>query len=173
MDAGDVITCSKAPIAPDVTCGELELQLSQIGAQILLQVIKDLEQGIVIRTPQDPSQVTFAKKLELEDCQIDWHQPALQIHNLVRGTNPHPGAWCNVIINGVEKRLKVLRTKVEPYPSAIPGALLSYGNDGLIVACGQQALRLIEIKAEKGKRAMPAEDMMRGISREHFKLKPS
>ncbi|MDP1835465.1 MAG: methionyl-tRNA formyltransferase [Chlamydiales bacterium] len=169
MDAGDVISTVISPIAPDVTYGELEHSLRHLGAVALLDVIHKLEKGAVTATPQDPSQVTFAKKIELEDCQIDWTRDAQDIHNLVRGTNPAPGAWCAININGIPKRLKILKTSVVKTLTGTSGAILSYGKEGLIIACGIHAIRILEVKPE-GKRAMPAEDMMRGISKDSFTL---
>lgn len=169
MDAGDVIKIAEMPITPDATCGEVELEMRSLGAQALLEVIHQLEQGIIVRTPQDHTQATFAKKIELEDCQIQWERPAEEIHNLVRGTNPHPGAWCELTTHGVKKRLKILRTKVETTLSGNPGDILSYGKQGLIIACGTHALRLLEVKPE-GKRAMSADDMTRGIPQNEFIL---
>ncbi len=169
MDAGDVIKQADIDIDPNVTMGELELDLRRLGGQLLLEVIRDVEAGPISATPQDPSGVTFAAKIELEECQLDWSLPAQQLHNLVRGTNPYPGAWCTIHIRGQERRLKILRTEIVANATGKPGEILSYGNDGLVVACGSEALGLIEIKPE-GKRAMSAESMMRGIPRDDFQV---
>lgn len=169
MDAGDIISVATVPIDPNANYGELERTLCDLGAQTLLKVIHQIERGEASRLVQDPTQVTFAKKLELEDCQIDWNKPAQELHDLVRGTNPFPGAWCLVNVNGAEKRLKVLETAVEKELAGTPGDILSYGKNGLIIACSQGALRIIQVKPE-GKRAMPAADMMRGMSQEIFSI---
>lgn len=170
MDAGDVIASASIPIGSETTYGELELALRGLGAQTLLQTLSSLQLGPVTATPQEHSQATLAKKIELEECRIDWTQPAQIVHNLVRGTNPTPGAWCISSVNGIEKRLKVLRTRVEANKSGKPGEIISRGKeDGLIVACGQGAVRIIELKPE-GKRAMSADDMMRGVSPVAFQI---
>ncbi len=166
MDAGDVIKIAEVPIGPNATYGEIEHDLRHAGAQALLKVIRNLDKGIVERFPQDHSHVTFAKKIELEDCEIHWDRPATDIHNLVRGTNPFPGAWCHVTIHGETKRLKILRTLIES-GSGTPGTLLSYGKDGIVIACSVGAIRLVEVKPE-GKRAMKAEEMARGIPQSDF-----
>lgn len=169
MDAGNVIATRAIPISPDATCGEVELDLRRVGAEVLLDVIHRIGPQELPGTPQDVSKVTFAKKIELEECRIDWSQPAETVHNLVRGTNPAPGAWTLIRQDGTEKRLKVLRTSIEPNQQGTPGTILSYGSAGLIIACGTQAVRLLEVKPE-GKRAMTAEEMMRGVHATSFSI---
>jgi methionyl-tRNA formyltransferase len=164
MDAGDMIKVAKVPIGPDMTFGELEKALCECGKKALLDVIGDFEKGIVHRTPQDHSQATFAPKIELEDCEIKWNQPARAIHNLIRGVNPYPGAWCYLLVRGEKKRLKITRTCLTDNPSqAEPGTIVSYGKEGLKVAAQDQELRLLEVQLE-GKRAMTADEFMRGFS---------
>ena len=134
MDAGDVIARAVVPIGPDMTCGELEMALRKVGAEALLDTIQRMETGPVEAIPQDSSQITFAKKIELEDCRIDWNKGAQEVHNLVRGTNPYPGAWCIATIQGSEKRLKIIRTQIESLQGS-PGSILSYGKGGMVIAC--------------------------------------
>lgn len=168
MDAGDMIRVAKVPISLDTTYGELERILCVVGSEALLQVIHDFEEGHVQRTPQNHDLSTLAKKIELEDCQLDWRQLAINLHNLVRGVNPEPGAWCCVKVRGKPLRLKVFKT----YPEAItgtPGAVLSYGKGGLLIACGEGSLRILEVQLE-GKKAMSAEELLRGIPRPQFQL---
>lgn len=93
---------------------------------------------------------------------MHWELPASTLHNLVRGATPEPGAWCFVKIRDQKKRLKINRTLVEPEMSGQPGNILSYGKAGLVVACSNQALRIIDLQLE-GKKAMSAEELMRGI----------
>jgi len=165
MDAGDMISMVKVPIGPNTTYGELEETLCQRGCELLLGTIRDFEKGVAKRAVQDHDQVTFAPKLELEDCQIDWKQPAEVIHNLVRGVNPHPGAWCFVELKGQKKRLKVITTRVAEdieNGDKVPGSILKATKEGVIVACGVGALLLVQIQLE-GKKAMSAEEFSRGL----------
>lgn len=165
MDAGDIIHSVAVPIGIDTNYGELEKKLCQVGAEALLNVIHEFAEGNIRRVPQKHEQATYAPKLELEDCQIDWQQSAQSIHNLVRGTNPYPGAWCWVNIKGQQKRLKVLKTKVVDNRHGSPGQVLLADIKGVIVACGQQALQIVDLQLE-GKKAMPAEELMRGLPKE-------
>lgn len=161
MDAGDVISMVKVPISPNMTFGELEKELCEAGKHELLKVIRDFEKGIIERYPQDHTLATYAPKIELEDCELHWDQPALSLHNLVRGTNPYPGAWVYVNVRGERKRLKVISTIPIVDVSGNPGAIQT-GKDGLVVACGEQSLKLLEVQLE-GKKAMAADDFLRGL----------
>lgn len=170
MDAGDMIKTAKIPITNETTFGQLEEILCKAGSKVLLEVIHDFTSGSVQRIPQDHSLATYAPKIELEDCQIDWNRPAQELHNLVRGVNPYPGAWCWVEVRGKTLRLKVNRSVLNNEIIGIPGTILSYGSDGLIIACAKGSLQLLEVQLE-GKRAMTAEDLMRGIPQTEFKIK--
>lgn len=167
MDAGDIIEMVEVPVGPDDTFPEVEQALCRAGAQALLQVIHAFQKGKVPRTPQEEALATYAPKIELEDCQLDWNLPAQSLHNLIRGVTPEPGAWCFVQLRGQSKRLKVLRSRVVSSLSGPPGSILSYGKEGLVIACGQQALRILDLQLE-GKKAMPAEELMRGFPRGDF-----
>jgi methionyl-tRNA formyltransferase len=162
MDAGDVIKTVRVPIDPDMTFGELEVVLLKKGSAALLETIRAFEKDEVARFPQDHSQATFAPKIELEDCQINWTQSARSIHNLVRGVNPYPGAWCYVEIRGQRKRLKILKTKVVEEMRGYPGEILK-ADSCLILGCGEGALNLLEVQLE-GKRAMHTQELLKGIS---------
>lgn len=165
MDAGDIIDMVEVPIGPNDTFPEVEHALCLAGSQALLHVIRKFHAGEVPRTPQDHALATYAPKIELEDCQLDWNQPAQTLHNLVRGVTPEPGAWCFVKLRDQQKRLRVLRSMVVSNLSGPPGTILTFGKEGLVVACGEQALRIIDLQLE-GKKAMPAEELMRGLQKE-------
>jgi methionyl-tRNA formyltransferase len=169
MDAGDIIQQVVVPIGPEMTFGELEQTLCEVGKQTLLDVIHAFEGGEPPRTPQDHTQATLAPKLELEDCEIQWTRPAQELHDLVRGVNPYPGAWCYVTVRGEKKRLKISRTRVVQGNEAEPGALLNLDQTkgNLIIATGKGALELLEVQLE-GKKSMTSEELMRGISRLHL-----
>jgi len=169
MDAGPMIRQAKVKIGSNTTAGELHDLLQGEGAKILLEVLRDFEQGALVEIPQDESMVTFANKIELDDCEVCWNLPAREIHNLIRGVAPHPGAWCTVEHRGVKKRLKLLSSRVVLGYTETPGQFLEFGQDGIIVACKDEALRLIEIKLE-GKKAMTAEEFARGTSQKEIKL---
>lgn len=169
MDAGDMIKKVVVPIGPNMTFGELEHELCEVGKQALLEVIQAFEKGEPPRIPQDHSQATLAPKIELEDCEIQWSRSAQQLHNLVRGVNPYPGAWCYVTVRGEKKRLKISRTRIVPCEKAPPGTVLNADQTkgNLLIATGDQALELLEVQLE-GKKSLSSEELTRGLSRQHL-----
>ena len=170
MDAGDVIKQVNVPIGPEMTFGELEERLCHVGKEVLLEVIRAFERGDPPRLPQDDSLATFAPKIELEDCQIAWNRPAQQVHNLIRGVNPYPGAWCDVTVKGEKKRLKIHKSRVIPLGQDLsPGTIvnLQQTKGNLIIATAQEALELLDVQLE-GKRSMSSEELCRGIARSHL-----
>ena len=169
MDAGDMIDVVKISLDPNITYGELEKVLCRAGSELLLKVIDAFEIGPVSAVVQDHDKATFVKKIELEDCELRWDKPGLELHNLVRGVNPEPGAWCYIQVKGNKLRLKVMRTEYLADRSGTPGEIIGYGKEGFIVACGTGAVKILELQLE-GKKAMPVADFMRGQPRDNLKL---
>lgn len=167
MDAGAIISVAKVPIATDQSLAELEEALIEVGGPELLSVIKRFERSKPDGIEQDEGAVTFAPKIELEDCGIDWSKPAAVIHNLVRGVNPYPGAWCFLTVNGVNKRLKIFKTSLKELNA--PAGTLSFDGNQPVVACGVGALTLQDVQLE-GKKRMPAADLFRGLPIEEISL---
>ncbi len=162
MDAGDMLEVVKTPVPDDMTFGELEKKLCELACIAIMNTIHHFQKGTVIKTPQDPNLVTFAAKLTPEDEIIDWNKPAKTIHNLIRAFSPRPGAWCKIKIGDEEKRLKIKRSLVIQEKSGPPKTFLSYGKEGWIVACGEQALQLLEVQLE-GKNTLSTQDFLKGI----------
>jgi methionyl-tRNA formyltransferase len=161
MDGGDIIRTATTPIGPNDTFGQIEQELCELGAAELLKVIHDFENDNISEYPQDESQTSYAPKIELEDCHIDWSLPAYDIHNLIRGVNPYPGAWSYVLTKGKEKMLKIWSTRVIEGVYGYPKQILSCDEQGLLVSCGQGALLVLELQLE-GKRSMPPAELLRG-----------
>lgn len=171
MDAGDIIVTAKVPIDTETTYGELTKALCAASQKPLLEVIKTYAQGIVpAHTAQDHTLATYAPKVELEDCQIDWNKDANTLHNLIRGVNPDPGAWCYVEFNGERKRLKITRSlPVAGVTDSPPAAILHCDRQGLIINCHSGALKLLELQLE-GKRKMTADEFVRGLGHSDLKF---
>lgn len=168
MDAGDIIKTVKVPIGTETTYGELEAALCLAAEAPLLEVLAEYAKGIrPEHFPQDETKATFAGKIELADCQIDWQRSAKDIHNLIRGVNPHPGAWCYVHIKGARKRLKITKSTCVPALSGEPtmpsGTIFPSAQGQLQVACGHGKLALLELQLE-GKRKMGVDEFLRGIA---------
>lgn len=158
MDAGDIIKIAKTPIDNEINYAELDAKLCELAKEPLLDVLKEYAQGkIPAHYAQDELLVTFAKKIELEECQIDWGKSAMDIHNLIRGTYPEPGSWCLVRIKEEKKRLKIHKSKVRMDLIAPPGTLIAAEKNTLLVGCGAGALQLLEVQLEGKKKIMGAE----------------
>ncbi len=143
MDAGDIILQERSAIGVDETAAVLEPRLAAHGAALLLRAIDLLESGTAPRIPQDPALATHARKLTKEDGLLDWREPAAVLRHRVRGFQPWPG--CHTFDRG--QRLKVLSVRVEEARGE-PGTLLDAGGDGPMIACGEGALRLLEVQPE-------------------------
>jgi methionyl-tRNA formyltransferase len=169
MDAGDMILKIELPIGKNTTYGELELEMRKEGSKALLDVIKNFKDRDSQREVQDESQVTFAPKLELEDCEISWELPSLTLHNLIRGVNPEPGAWCTFLSEGQKKRLKIYSTLVRSDVALKPREVLFEAGKRLLIGCGAGSLELVEVQLE-GKKKMKAADFYRGLPKSHWEI---
>jgi methionyl-tRNA formyltransferase len=158
LDTGPVCLAERVAISPEETAGALHDRLADVGARLMVEALADLEHGRLACREQGDG-ATYAAKIEAADARIDWSRPAAALHDQVRGLAPHPGAWFEAAINGKPERIKVLRAAVAD-DGGEPGAVL---DDGLAVACGEGALRLIEVQ-RAGKRAMKADEFLRGAA---------
>jgi methionyl-tRNA formyltransferase len=161
MDAGDILAIQSIPLSDQITFGELEPLLCDLSCQLLFKVIKQFEQGSVARIPQQHSLATFAPKITPNEEEIDWTKSAQEIKDLIRALSPYPGASCKILLGAERKRLKIKRAEVIEQ-SGQPGTILSFGKEGFCVACGKNALRLVEVQLE-GKKSMPVGDFIRGV----------
>jgi len=160
LDTGPVCAAEAVPIGPDTTAGELHDELARRGAALMVRALGDLETGRLIATPQPAEGVTYAAKIDKAEARIDFSRPASEVHNLIRGLSPFPGAWFEATPPGGDKeRIKVLRSTVAD-ARAEPGQVL---DDALTIACGEGAVRLAEVQ-RAGKRAMTAAEFLRGFA---------
>ncbi|MFN3476442.1 MAG: methionyl-tRNA formyltransferase, partial [Candidatus Methylomirabilales bacterium] len=159
MDAGPILLQREEPISPDDTAGTLQARLASLGALVLREALKLLEQGKLQPIPQDERLASYAPKLKAEDGLIPWGWGARQLYNLIRGLSPEPAAY--TFFKG--KRLKVLTSAVvaEEGEGDAPGTILKVEKDGLLVQAGRGALRLLTVQPE-GKRIMTAPEFARG-----------
>ena len=169
MDAGDIITQAVIPISQEMTYGQLEMEMRTVSSDALFAALVMLEKGSAPRSEQDEAKATLAPKIELEDCLIDWGKSAQEIHNLVRGVNPEPGAWCTLKINEQEKRLKVYTAQVRNNTSLHPRECVLEASKHLIVGCEDGAIELLEVQLE-GKKRMKASDFCRGLTSASWKF---
>jgi methionyl-tRNA formyltransferase len=156
LDTGPVALAEEMPIGPDMTTGELHDRMMLVGADLMGRALAALERGSLTFTPQREEGVTYAHKIEKAESRIDWSRPAAEVHNLIRGMSPFPGAWFELELNGAPVRVKALRSTLAG-GSGAPGTILP----DLTIACGEGAVRLVTVQRE-GKAAMDAATFLRG-----------
>lgn len=157
MDTGDMLLRAVLPLSDDDNLSTVEARLSQLAAPLLLETLARLENGDCPRQPQDPSLVTLAPSLPPDIGLLDWTRPARELHNLVRGVTPRPGAytfWAG-------RRLKVWATARTEETSAGPGMIQKVSAQGITVGTGEGALLLRDVQPE-GKARMAADAWARG-----------
>ena len=157
MDAGDIIDVAKTCIGENETAGELLERLAVLGADLLSSVLKRAASGDkCCGCKQRADDVTFAPMLDKSMCPIDWNKTARQVHNHVRGLHPWPVATME--LQG--QKFKVHATRIVEGKGK-PGEILGLTKTGLVIACGEGAVEVLQLQAEGGKR-MAAPDYFRG-----------
>lgn len=158
LDAGPMIARAAVPIGPDDTSVEVEAQLAERGAALLLDVVEQFARGEVVETPQDHTKATHAQKIVKTEGPIDWSLPAVRIHNLVRGLQPWPLA--STTIGGV--RCLIHRTAVGGEAAGTPpGTIVRAEGETLAVATGDGVIQILQIQPE-GRRPMTAREFLSG-----------
>ena len=156
-DTGDVILQEKAEIGISDTAELLSQRLAELGAQLVSKALKIAESGPLPRQFQDNSKASYAPRLSREDGLIDWKKSAFEIHNLIRGTVPWPGAYTTF---GEAARLKIWESRLleSPQPSAPAGTIIDILSDkGVVVAAGDTGLLITTVQpANKPKMAASA-----------------
>lgn len=93
MDAGDILLKEETKIEKDETAGELTVRLAKLGAELLIETLRRIEEGTCPRIPQNEDEMTYEPMLQKENGRIDWQKTANEIHSLIRGVSPWPGAF--------------------------------------------------------------------------------
>ena len=161
LDTGPVAMAEKVPIGQDVTAAELHDVLSITCADLMVRAIGALERGLLETTPQADDGITYAEKIDKAEARIDWSKPAREVHNHIRGLSPFPGAWTEIELGGKPVRVKVLGSALSSVlaeGSGAPGTVL---DDGLTIACGEGAVRLVRVQ-RAGKGVQEADEFLRG-----------
>jgi len=157
MDEGDILLKKEIKIEENDTAGTLFDRLKGVGAELLLDTIKRMNDNRLEPIPQDSSRATYAPKIGKEECQINWSDEGEKIRNLVRGLTPFPGAY--TFLNG--KRIIISSIEKGDNFKGRPGELKVLGKDTLLVATATNHLIIKMVKPE-GKREMPVADFMAG-----------
>ena len=159
LDTGDMILKTETPISNSMNTEELHDALMAAGADLLIETVKQLEAGTVKRIQQDDSKSNYAPLLKKTTGLIDWSHSAQQIHNLVRGLNSWPGAYCHF----QTKPFKIWQTAIcdQGFPEAACGVVVGFTKKGFCVATGSGFLEILELQAPN-KKKMAAKDYIRG-----------
>ncbi|WP_439365477.1 methionyl-tRNA formyltransferase [Bradyrhizobium sp. DASA03005] len=154
LDTGDVAMAERIAITDSMTALDLHDRLSRLGADLMVRAMAALERGGLQLKAQSEDGVTYAAKIEKAEARIDWSKPARAVLRHIHGLSPFPGAWAEL----ENARVKILRCELAKGAGA-PGEVL---DDLLTVACGDGAIRIIELQRE-GKARMQAADFLRGV----------
>jgi methionyl-tRNA formyltransferase len=161
LDTGPVIRCEAVPLDDRETGGSLHDRLSGLGASTLVACVQQLARGEPVESrPQPGAGITYARKLEKAEAQLNWNEAAEVLERRIRAFNPWPVAWCMV----GEERTRIWQACIiDETHECAPGTVLAAGKQGIDVATGRQALRLLELQ-RPGKRRMSAADYLNAIS---------
>ncbi|TFG78406.1 MAG: methionyl-tRNA formyltransferase [Thermodesulfobacteriales bacterium] len=147
MDTGDMLLKKEIQIQDEDDAGSLSEKLSQLGAELLLETISQLQEGKLGPAKQDESLATYAPMLKKSDGEIKWENPASELWNLIRGMNPWPGTFTTL----GNKSLKIFKATLIDGEGS-PGEVLESDPGVLRVSTGEGALEILELQLEGGKR---------------------
>jgi len=152
LDTGDIISVKRTLIDASDNAQTLHDRLARIGGELLVRTIPDYVAGRIKPQPQPAEGATYAGKIKKQDGAIDWSLPAQTLWNRVRGFTPWPGAFTHCVTQGKSFLLKIW----EAEPAAghgVPGEVLVADKHGIVIACGEGALRILILQREGGRRA--------------------
>lgn len=158
LDTGPILSQARTPISPEDNSQTLHDRLAQLGAELLVKTIPDYAAGEITPRPQPDDGITYAAKIKKEDGKINWQEPAKKILNQLRAFTPWPGAF--TFWNG--KLLKIWKAEITG-DAGNGGQILSADKSGIVIACGMNALRILELQPE-GKRRMNVQEFLAGHS---------
>ena len=167
LDTGPVLLEKHLPILETDTGATLHDKLAELGAQAIVEALARLDD--LVPVPQPGQGATYANKLSREDARLGWTLPAAALARKVRAFNPVPGAWTRLLAplpsgergRGEGEILKIWQAEIAP-GKGHPGEVLQAAGGQIIVACGEGALRLIELQ-KAGARRMDAATFLAGV----------
>ena len=159
VDTGAMLLQRETEITPNDNAGSVHDRLMEIGAELLLETVDGLAAGTIKPRAQQDTGATPAPKLSPEMALIDWHKPAAELFNFIRGLSPYPGAYSFL----EDKKITILKAEVigNNNPDQAGKIIDANPREGITIACGSDALRIIEMKPQ-GKKAMGSAEFVRG-----------
>lgn len=159
MDTGDIIYTAETEIGEYETSGELFDRLKDMGAELLVKTLRDIDAGTAPRAPQDHSKASYVTMLDKSICPIDWNKTPREVLKHIYGLQPWPVATME--LEG--KNVRVFAAKyTDGKTEKVPGAVVSTDKGGLEIACADGETLLITELQAPGKKRMGAEDYLRG-----------
>jgi methionyl-tRNA formyltransferase len=158
VDTGNIYLQEKVKIHSNDNFETLHDKLSELGAKVVLETVEMIDAGNIQLKKQDDSLASPAPKITKEICKINWNRSAEEIHNLIRGLSPFPGAF--FIYNN--KLIKIYKSQVVESTNQKPFEI-SQTKTELIIGCGKNSLKVLELQQE-GKKRMKVEEFLRGFS---------
>jgi methionyl-tRNA formyltransferase len=156
MDTGNIINQCSSPIGKNETTGQVYDRLKVLGSELLIEAVNSIADGTSTAYEQNDEEATRAPKLFRDDCKIDFHQSAQEVHNKIRGLSPVPGAWAELD----DLIFHLYQSKMGPAEPVKPGTLRMHGDD-LLAGCEEGTVVLETVQLE-GKRQMNGRDFMNG-----------
>jgi methionyl-tRNA formyltransferase len=171
LDTGAMISEARTPIRPDDTTATLHDRLAQAGAKLIVDALIELERaGKLAATPQPAEGATYAEKIGKHEAALDWRRPAVELARQISAFDPFPGGVAT-LDDGTA--LKIWGAEVvDTSREAAPGTILDVSPEGVVVASGEGALRLVQLQKPGGKR-LPAREFLAGAplsAGQRFKL---
>ena len=164
-DTGDILFQKSTPIGPEENTQQLTGRLAQLGAELLIETLREVEAGNAKPQKQNDAEASHVSLISKNMSPIDWNHKAQEIHNLIRGLYPWPAASAE--LNG--HRIKVYRSRMAGQEYGEPGLVVP-DTEKFVVCCGGgTALELLEVQSEGG-RKMSGSDFLRGHSAQGLKL---
>ena len=160
VDTGDLLLQQSLPIDNSVTTGEALSKLSFLGADLVIKTLDALAQNTIKPIKQDGDKATFAPKINVQDCKINWSNPALMIHNQIRAFSPKPGAFTFY----KNKRVKLFGSKVlqNLHNSRVLPGEIEHTNSFLKIGTGTEPIQITNIQIE-GKKKLPVDQFILGF----------
>jgi len=160
LDTGPILARQSTPILTSDDSQSLHNRLAELGADLLVRTVRDLLAGRISPHPQPAAGVSYARKIVKEDGLIDWNRPSRVIWNQIRALSPWPGAFTRLSSTEKNSQVKLWKSETDSR-SAAPGEVICADKTGIVVGCGQQALRVLELQRE-GARRLTAEQFLAG-----------
>jgi methionyl-tRNA formyltransferase len=154
LDCGPVFSTGSLAIGREESAGDLHDRLATLGSELLVAELQKILDGELTAVEQEESLATYAAKVQKQDAELDWALSADELQRHVRAYNPVPGAF---FFSGSDVRIKVWQTSVVPDIDAAPGSVVQYDDAGIVVACGQNGLRLLSLQLPGKRRATTRE----------------